>query len=114
MSIAGQRGQGIVPPFAGNGIGADQHLLADYDAAADTGAENDAEHGLGVAAAAVDGFRQGKAVGVVGQSHLALEQGLQVAAQGLADQAGGVGVLDAPADRGNGAGDANAQGARLA
>ena len=75
-------------PFTGDGVGAGQHLLVDDDAATHTGAENDPENDFGTTATAIDRFGERKTVGIVGQPDLPLEQGLQVAAQRLADQAG--------------------------
>jgi hypothetical protein len=49
-----------------------------------------------------------KAVGVVGEAHFALQYRLQVALQRLADQAGGIGILDQAGDPRLGSGDAHA------
>ena len=103
--------QGIVPPLAGDPVGAGQRLPAQDDAAADAGAENDAENDFGALPGAVDRFREREAVGVVGQAHFALQQRLQVAAQRLAVQAGRVGVLDAAVQRRFGARRADADAA---
>ena len=58
--------------------------------------------------------RQRKAVGVVGQPHFPLQQCLQVALQRLADEAGGVRVLDQAALRGFDTGRADADAAAAA
>jgi hypothetical protein len=97
-----------VSPFTGDGIGAAQGPAVDHDAAADAGAEDHAEHHGGTGTGAIDGFRQGKAVGVVGEAHFALQYGLQVALQRLADQAGGIGILDQAGDARLGARDTHA------
>ena len=110
--IAGTR-QWIVTPFAGNRIGPDEHPAVDHDATTDTGAENDAEHHAGIAAGTIDSFRQRKTVGVIGQANVALEQCLQVAAQGFADQAGRVRILDQSVAQRLGAWNADAHGAAL-
>ena len=44
-------------PFAGDRVGAAEHPAGDRDAAADAGAENDAEHAVEARRGAVDGFR---------------------------------------------------------
>jgi len=90
----GRAGQGIVTPFAGNRTGTGQDPSIDHDAATDTGTENDAENDLGALSATVGGFGQGEAIGVVSQPDFPAQPLLQVAAQGAADQAGRVGVLD--------------------
>ena len=86
-----------MPPLASNRVGAGQNPAIDDNAAADAGAENDAEDAGRSGGSAIDGFGKSETVGIVGQPHFALQHGLQVAAQGLADQAGRVGVLDQPA-----------------
>jgi hypothetical protein len=103
-----------MPPFAGNAVGASENALPDGDAAADASAENHAEDHFCPLAGAVDGFRKGKAVGVVGQANIALQQRLQILAQPLADQAGRVGVLDPPVNGRFGAGRPDADAAALA
>ena len=71
-----------MPPLAGNAVGADEHLPANDNTAADAGAEDDAEHRLGAGPYTVGGFRQHKTVGVVGEADFALQHRLQVALQG--------------------------------
>ena len=102
------RRQAVVAPFAGDGVGAGQQLAVDDDAAADAGAEDHAEHHPGADARAVDGFGQGKAVGIVGDAHLARQQLLQVLPERPADQTGRVGVLDQAAHARFRTGDADA------
>ncbi len=86
--------QGVVPPFAGDGVGASHQLPVHDDAATDAGAENDPEDNFGAPAGAVGRLGEGKAVGIVGEADLALEQRFQIVAQRPADQAGRIGVLD--------------------
>ncbi len=86
----------IVPPFAGNRVGADQQPPADHDAAADPGAENDPEHGAAAGRRSVDRFRQGKAIGVVGKADRAAERGFEIAAERPAVEPGRIGVLHQP------------------
>lgn len=83
-----------MPPLAGNAVAAAHDLAVDDDPAAHAGAEDDAENVVGAGSGAVDRFGKSETVGIVGQPDFTLEHGLQVAAQGLADQAGGIGVLD--------------------
>src|SRR5205085_5730468 len=49
---AGER-QGVVPPFAGDGVAADEHLALDDDAGADARAEDDAKDHPGSSCRAV-------------------------------------------------------------
>ncbi len=88
----------VVPPLAGDGIGAGEHLAVDDDAAADAGAEDHAEHRLRAGAGTIDGFRQRETVGIVGEAHVASQRRFEVALERLADQAGRVGVLDQARD----------------
>ncbi len=104
-------GEGVVTPFAGDGVGAGQQSTIDGDAAADTGAEDHPENHLRPRGGAIDRFRQGETVGVVGQSHRSFQDGFQVPLQVLADQTGGVGIFDAPGGRRQSAGNTDANGA---
>ena len=63
----------VVPPLAGDPVGAGQYPAIDDNAAADAGAEDHAEHGLHPRAGAIGRLGQGEAVGVVGKSHFALQ-----------------------------------------
>jgi len=63
------------------------------DAAASAGADDHAEHDVGALRRAIDGFRQREAVGVVRESHGALERRREIAVQRFADQPGGIRVL---------------------
>jgi hypothetical protein len=83
-----------VAPLAGNPVGADDEAPVDDDAAADPGAEDDAEHAAVAGGRAVGRLRQGEAVGVVGESRLAAERCGDVAGERPADQPGRIGVLD--------------------
>ena len=75
-----------MPPFASDGVGAGQKPPAYDDAAADAGAQNDAEHHLGIAPGAVGRFGEREAVGVVGDAHPIAQAGAQVVQQRLAVQ----------------------------
>lgn len=108
-----RQGQRVVPPLAGNAVAAAHHLPVDDDPAADPGTEDDAEDIVGAGSGPVDRFGKGKAVGVVGQPDFALQNRLQVAAQRLADQAGGIGVLDQAAGLRFGARNADPDAAAL-
>src|SRR4029079_5020789 len=91
--VVARPGQGIVPPFAGNAGAAPDHLLIDDEAAADPGAEDDAEHNQLAGRRAVDSLGQGEAVGVVLHADRAAERGLEVALEGLTVEDGAVRVL---------------------
>ena len=84
--------QRIVSPFAADGIGTGQQPAVHDDATADAGTENNSEYDRRAPPGSIDGFRQGKAIGVVGQSYLAVEQRLQIALQGLTVESPGVGI----------------------
>ena len=71
-------GQRVVPPFAGDRVAAGQADAVDRDAAADTGAEDHAEHDAMTDACAVDRFGQREAVGVVGHADRSCESRGQV------------------------------------
>ncbi|MEI2679828.1 MAG: hypothetical protein V9G29_19335 [Burkholderiaceae bacterium] len=80
-AIAGDRllrspGIGLWPHSPAMALAPTQHLAVDHDAAADPGAEDDAEHHGCAGAGAIDGFGEGEAVGVVGEAHFASERGL--------------------------------------
>ena len=93
--LAGPRpGQRIVSPFTGYGMASGEHPPPDDDAAADTGAEDDTEHHPRALGCAINGFRERKAVGVVGNAHLTIEGFAQILVQALTDELGGVRVLD--------------------
>ena len=86
--------QRIVSPFAGDGVGTDQHLAINDNAAAHAGAEDHTEHHLRPRRRAIGRFRKRKTVGIVGQSDRSAECGFEISAQRLADQPGRVGILD--------------------
>jgi len=69
-------------------------LAIDCDASPHAGAQDHAEHNLATRCGAVGGFGDGEAVGVIGQSHFAAEDALEVLLQWPAVEAGGIGVLD--------------------
>src|SRR5471032_408985 len=89
-----RQGQGIVPPFAGDRLRADQSLAVDHNAATDAGAQDDAEHDAATRRRAVRRLRDGEAVGVVGQPHFAAERVFEIGLEWPAVEACGVGVLD--------------------
>ncbi len=112
LVVAGPR-QGIVAPFAGDGVAAGEYPPADDQAAADAGAEDDPEYNVMAGPGPVGGLGDGEAVGVVGETHGAAEGGFEVLVQGPADERGRVGVLDHARGRRKGAGDADADAADL-
>ena len=67
--LGARPGKGVVPPFTGNGVGPDQQLTMDHQAAADAGAEDYAEHIVGALAGAVDRLGEGETISVIGQAH---------------------------------------------
>ncbi len=101
-------------PLAAEAVAAGVDAVADGDAAAAAGAEDDAEDEVVGFGGAVGGFGDGEAVGVVGAADLAAECGAEVEFEGLAVEPGGVGVLDQAGGADDGAGDADANGAGLA
>ena len=101
-----------MPPFAGDGVFAGQHLAVYDDAAADSGAENNAENHGRTLGRAVRRFGYGETIGVIGQSHRTTDELGQVRIQGMADQAGGIGVFYPRRRRRQGAGNTDAD-ARL-
>ena len=88
-------------------------MPADADAAAAAGAQDDAEHQVIPLGGAISGFGQGEAVGVVFHGDGAAQEAFQVRLEGVADEPGGVGILDPAASIVDGAGDADADGATL-
>ena len=106
-------GQRRMSPFAGDRVGAIEHMAAHHHAAADAGAEDHAEHGVGAGGCAVDGFRQRKAVGIVGEPHLAIQRAFEVFLQRLAVEAGRVAVLHQAGRGRDGTGGADADAAAL-
>ena len=107
-------GQGIVPPFAGDGIAPADQPAIDHQSAAHAGPEYDAEQAPGAGPGAIHGLRQGEAVGIVLQPDGAPESLLQIAVEGRADDPGGIGVLDPPGGGRQGAGNADADTAAAA
>ena len=112
--IRGRPGQRIMSPFSSDRVGADEDLSPDGDAAPDAGAENDPEYGIDAGSRAVGGFRQGKAIRVVGQARRPPERGLDIALQGAPDQPGGIGVFDEAGFRGDSARNTNPDRSRYA
>ena len=88
--------QRVVAPFSSDGVDAGDDPAVDHDAAADTGTENDAENRCGARTRAVDGLRQGEAVGIIGEADRTLQSVFEVCIQPLADETAGVGVLHTP------------------
>ena len=65
-------------PLASDAIGAGQYALMNHDASADAGTENDSENHLRTPPSAINRFREGKTVGVIGQPYLAPQPRLQL------------------------------------
>ena len=77
-------------PLAPDAVQARQHLPANHDASADTGAEDGAEYAVGPPTGPINRLRQREAVGVVGDTHFAVETLLQHLLYRLAVQRDGV------------------------
>ena len=75
-------------PFSGNRVGPDEDPSALCDPSADPSAENDTEDSLHACRGTVCGFRQSKAVGVVGQASWPAERRLEVLLEWATDQPG--------------------------
>ena len=115
--VVARQGQRIVAPFAGDRLRAGERPAVDHHAAAHAGAQDDAEHDAAAGGRAIARFGNGKAVGVVGQAHLAAQPALEVGLERPAVQARRVGVLHQAGGRRDraGMGDADrAARARLA
>ncbi len=108
--VRARPGQGVVAPFAGDGVGSAHHLFVDHEAAAHAGAEDGAEHDFRIGARAVGGLRQRETVGVVGDAHRLPEGGGEIALQRMADEANRIGVLHQSRHRGNSTRNADAHG----
>src|SRR5205085_5205139 len=104
----------IVPPLAGDRVGADKDAAADNDAAAASGADDHAEDDRRAGGRAVGCLRQRETVRVVGKADRPLEQPRQILAERLADQPGRIRVLDEAARRRDRAGNADPDGPALA
>ena len=107
-------GQRVVPPLAGDGVGADEKAPVANDPAADAGSKNDAEDGPLARRRTVGRLGEGKAIRVVGKAHRPAEGRLQVARQRAAIQPGGVCVLDKTRRRRDRAGHADPDRGRRA
>ena len=116
--VVARRGQRDMAPFAADGVDALDEAAVHHDAAADAGAEDDAEDHLRAGAAAVHGLGEGEAVGVVGDFHRTVEDAGEVALQVAAVQPGRVALGDVAGAAVDRAGDADADaldaGARFA
>ena len=109
-----RQGQGVVAPFAGDGVAAFVDLAAERQTAAAAGAEDGGEDDGGSGGGAVMGFGRGEAVGVVGAADGAVEGGFQVVAEGLAGHPDRVGAFDQAGGRADRAGHSDADGALAA
>ena len=92
--VVARPGQGIVAPFAGNRVRANEDAAVDDDAAADPGSDDDPEDDVAARARAVGGLGQGEAVGVVGHPDLAAERLAEILVERVPDELDRVGVLD--------------------
>jgi hypothetical protein len=101
-------GQRIMPPLAGNEVGARQSTSSYDDATAHAGPPDDPENHVGAGSGAITRFGQGEAVGIVVEPDLALQGGREVGAKRLTDQPNGIRVLDQPRIRSHGARNADA------
>jgi hypothetical protein len=92
LVVAGPRQRGV-PPFAGDRVRPGEDPAVDDDAAADSGAEDDAEDHPCALRRAINRFAERKAICVIGQPHGPAERRGQVAVERPPDQARGIGVL---------------------
>src|SRR4051794_37179866 len=111
MLLGGRPRQRIVAPLAADAARTVDQGAAVYQPATAAGTEDYAEDGWGARSGTIHGLREGKAVGVVGESHRAPQVGLEVALQRLAVEPRRVGVLHEPARRRHRAGYADADAA---
>jgi hypothetical protein len=103
-----------MPPLARNRVRAAQNLAAQDHAAADTRAEDHAEHHLHAFGCAVGGLGQRETIRIVGDAHCAAEHSLQLRVHGTPVQAHGVGVFEQAVGRRQGPGRADADNTALA
>jgi len=73
---------------------AGQRPTANHQAAADPGAEDDAEHDIEAGGSTIGRFRDREAIGVVGDPHRSIQQAFEILVERMTDQARRVGVLD--------------------
>ena len=81
-------------PFSSDRIASGYEAPIDDNAAAHAGSKDDTEYGPAAGSRAVRCFREGKAVGVIGQPYRAPKSILQVSIEGFPDQPGRVGILN--------------------
>src|SRR5882724_983060 len=106
--------QPVVAPLTGDGVAAGERPSMDDDADADTRAENGGKHDLGPGGGTIGRLGDGKAVGVILQPHGTAKGTREITIQRPTDEPGGVGVLDQPGRRRDGAGNADADRAARA
>ena len=88
-------GQGVVSPLPGDGVGTDDELAIDHQAATTAGAEDDAKHHPARLSRPVDGLREGETVGVIGEPDRLAQSLGQVLLEVLSVEKQTVGILDA-------------------
>ena len=77
-------------PFSGDMVAARDNRPVDHESAADSGAEDHAEHATRACARAVDGFGQRKTIGVIFDLHGAREQTRKIGVEGFPVHDGGI------------------------
>ena len=87
-------GQGIVPPFAADGVNADEGLLVDTDTTTDPGTDDHTKHHMCALGRAIGGLGDGKAIGIISNTNRASKLGCQVFFQRFPNQPGGVGIFN--------------------
>ena len=94
-AVAGRaaRVEYVVAPITGDVLRSFVQPALKNNAATDTGAHDHAEHDSVALTRAIDGFGEGKAVGIVGDADLASEQALQILFDWFAVEADGVGIF---------------------
>jgi hypothetical protein len=88
-----------VAPLAADAAGTVDERAVEDEPAAATRADDHAEHRARAGARAIDGFREGKAVGIVGEADRPAELRLEIALEWPAIEPCGVGVLHEPTRR---------------
>ena len=114
MFVRAHPGQRVVAPFAPHPVPPFRQPSIHHQPAADAGAEDGGEDRAIPGAGPVRRLAHRQAIGVIGQPHGAREPRLQIRAEGLAVELGGIGAPDQPRDGVLAAGDADAQAAARA
>jgi hypothetical protein len=77
----------VVAPLSGNSMQAGEYATVDNDPTASTGSKNDSKYNAGAGRRSNEGFRKGKAVGVICHQNPAAGQSFQILKNRLIVQA---------------------------